>query len=365
MTKKPLNSETLDESSVSAAGQEPKDLFEEESLSEDYRRRHPKAPKKKKKGIIVIGVLCVILACCLGVLYFHFHQTESKNDELKIAEQEQLQNYTTLINSASAPEGWDPAVFEQLKAQALNAYDQSVVQLFERADAGDEAAKDQVRLIETVSVQPAADKYRTLFSSLASYPAYAANILVNDPSMIDFVLDLPNHADGSAQDADLTESLDTVPDLKTADARWAYVPYGSGVIASDGSAPTAIAEVFSYLAKNPAITPYRVAEWARQYGYDVTPESENDSIFGGAALTWGVPMIPLMPYQQPIEDSLNYGNLIIYSTGEGAARKYYVITGRDENGNWMVQDPSSSAPATAIAPESIKDLIQSAYAFYG
>lgn len=348
-----------------------RDLFDEDLLDGKKRPsrsasapRKPKKKNKNKKGFIAIGVLCAVLAVCLGVLYFYLHQTTSRTSEIKEAEQAQLQDYTTLISSAAMPEGWDPAAFEALKAQALSAYDQSTINLINAAENGDDAAATQLETIETVSVQPNADKFKKLFSNLNAYPSYAATMLASDPGLIDFVLEMPNHPDGTGEDVDLDVSLDTVPDLKTTDPKWAYVPYGNGTIANEGSAVVAIADVFSYLTKNPAITPLRVANFAKEYGYDLQPESENGSLFTAAGLNWGVNVNPLLPYQGQIDTALSYGNLVIASIGTPESRTYIVITGADEAGNWTVLNPSSSQGAESVSPETIKDQLQSVFAFY-
>lgn len=363
--------DSAEESEQEAAdsSQSERDLFDEDLLSGKKRSKRPDAPKKKKKkskkGFIVLGVLCAVLAVCLGVLYFHLHQNTSKTAKIRADETAQLDDYTTLINNAALPEGWDASAFDALKQQALNVYDKTNLNLFEAADAGDDQARTQIEALEAVSAQPAADKFKTLFSNLSAYPSYAAAMLAKDPALIDFVLDMPNHPDGSAQDVDLDVSLETVPDLKTFDAKWGYVPYGNGTVADQGSAAAAIADVFSYLTKNPAITPLRVANFAKEYGYDLQPETEKDSLFTASGLNWGINANPLMPYQGQIDAALDYGNLVIARIGAPDSNTYMVISGKDDNGNWIVLDPSSSKAAESVSPETIKDQIQSAFAFYG
>ena len=220
--------------------------------------------------------------------------------------------------------------------------------------------------METASEQPGIESWKALLSGQQNIPAEVMALLgKGDPAYVSFVVDYPTRSQEAIVEAPLSVSLDTIPDLKTYDPLWGYMPYANSVFADKGSAPTAISEVFSYLLKDPNLTPVAIGNWAKEYGYDLNPISESgDSIFSGAALTWGVNLNPISPYQTLISDALTYGQPVILALGPNEAPSFVVLTGLDENGNWIVQNPASSQAPSAVNPDDMINQVIAAYAFY-
>ncbi len=351
-----------------------KEQRERDLFSPDWQEQLPKKQKRSKRKhqnhvlAYVLLVLALLLTSLLGILYLSHDKPAASNalEELRAKEQQQLDDYTTFINEQAKPESWDQGAFDQIKSQALAAYDMSRLDQIDLALGGDENAIAALEGVETASEQPNLESWKALFTSPQNIPAEVMNLLSrSDPAYVQFVIDYPAHAQQPVVESPLTVSLDTIPDLKTYDPLWGYMPYGNSVFADTGAAPTAISEVFSYLLKDPTLTPSAIGTWAQSYGYDVTPVYENgDSIFVGAALTWGVNLNPIMPYQTLISDAISYGQPVILGLGSIEAPSFVVLTGLDENGNWIVQYPASSQAPAAVAPEELIDQVFAAYAFY-
>lgn len=349
------------------------DLFEKPIYpSEDPQNSSAEAKEKKKKkkrtktvGLTIIIILCVILAGCLGILYYHYDTSLSGVENLKAAEEEQYNTYISTIEGTALPDGWDQADLDALKEEAKKAYDTTLLTTISNAENGDEEAKATLVGVTEPSVQTETEKFTTLFSNLSAYPAELVKMAINDEGLLDFVLAYPDNSGSTGTTEALSESLETIPDLKTYDSRWCYTTYADGIFAETGSAPTAIAEVFSYVAEDPSITPLVVAQWAEIYGYDTEPIREtDDSIFGGAALTWGVNMTPVSAYPATISSSIDSGGNVILALDQNGTTKFVVVTGKDDNGNWIIQNPSSSSAAYTVDPQSIKDTIVKAYSFW-
>jgi hypothetical protein len=343
----------------------------EKDLFDPSFRDNPSSRKKKRSGarktlLWIVGILAVVLAVCLGVLYYAMNRSNAKAGEIYTLETEQYSSYQNEISSLTLPEGWDQSVFEQLKSQALAAYDSSVLDLIAQAEQGDENANVKLAAMDSASAQPLADQYKAFLTNGSQYPASLAALVANDPSLLDFALSYSANAESTGNDVDLeVTDFSVIPDLKTFDANWGYVAYGNGIMADSGSAPTAIAAVFSYIMEDPAITPLRVAQWAAQYGYDLQPVMENDnSIFGAAALTWGINMTPISPYAATINNSLAYGGNVILDIGTEDNPQYVVVQAVDDDGNWIIANPSKNSGTYSVDPESIADQIVAAYSFW-
>ncbi|GEM_PF-2112541 len=351
------------------------DDYEVDLLSRSSRSRKAQpapAKPKKRKGSLVLPVLILVLAVTLtsllAVVYLHHKSGMPSSSVYQTAETEAMKQYddfTALVNNAVKPDDWDEGAFNTMKQAALDAYDQSFLTTIEAAKNGDAAARDQLNATSEITVPEQPEKVRLFeqfFTDSSAWPGAIVNLAASDPSMVDFILAYPSANKDGNRDAQI--ATDALQDLKTANPDWGYMQYGNGLFVQTGGAPTAISEVFSWLLQDPTFNPVTVADFARQYEYDLTPARAGDSIFAGAALNWGIPMNPLPAYQTQIGDALAAGDIVILQQGDNENPHFLVATGVDENGMWIIQDPTSSAPASAVDPASIIDSITAAFAFW-
>lgn len=346
------------------------DLFDESTpvQAQSGRRVSRSIKEKKKSRSMLLPTLILIAAIAIGslagVLYLNHKDSSlsagSSLTALKTAIETEHNEYVEFINSATKPDDWSDEAMNTLREAALNAYDLSQLEQVDAAINGDSSAQAALKDVSEPAAQPEqVEKFRAMFTSLSSYPATIANLAAGNPDMIDFVLSYPENAGGEG-DVNATIDTSSIQNLKTFDPRWAYVSYGDGMFVETGSAPVAISTLFSYLLQDGSLNPLQIANWAREYGYDTTPIREDSTIFSAAALTYGVTMNPLMPYRTQIDDALMAGDRVIIQTGD----KFEVITGLDENGNWIIQNPKANSEPTAMDPNAIADTVESAYAFW-
>lgn len=344
------------------------DLFAADWNQKDRRSSVREQPARKRGKLLpsIVFVLALILTSLLGVVYLAYKDGSPHLLKLQEAEQSQLDDYTAFLNSVPRPESWDETLFASLKQQALDAYDRTQLDTIHAAIDGDRAARETLETVETASAQPNLDAYKRLFENPGAVPAEIAAFAAGDPGFASVVLEYPDHAGQPAADVDLDVDLNTLPDLKTWNPAWGYTPYAGSLFMIKGGAPTAIAEVFSYLLKDPAITPLRVGQLAAQTGYeaDPIPEGVDGSLFSEAALTYGVFMNPTPAYKTHITEAVDLKDIVIAATGDRANPRFLVIYGNDENGNWVVNDPTSAGGPQSIDPDTIKDSLIAAYAFW-
>lgn len=331
--------------------------------------------KIKRRRRILFTVLIVALVICAGAIGYLWYKNQSRDSDYKKqleTMQQEYQDYTTLIDSAALPDGWSQATLDSLKAKAAAAYDRSQIELYEKAVAGDAQAQkkidsesqEQKKQPETVA------EYTTLFENLNQYPESLAQLASQDDSLLKFVIDYPNQKDANMAATEipvLEGDMTLMSSLKAADPRWGYLPFAGGLFAQTGSAETALSMVFSHLLNNPEYSPAFFALWAPEYGYDTQPVREDDSIFAGAAYTFGVNYTPLPGYPAYISDSLNQGSTVIAEvrSADGSDQTdFIVIPIFDENGNWVVYDPLSPEIRQSVEPESLADRLVNVYAFW-
>lgn len=341
--------------------------------SDGSQRQLSNVPKPEKKSALLPSVLLslALVAGSFGAVWFLCGRESTsgsmstiKTSALQDAEQKQYDKYVAWLDGLAKPASWDEATFEAVKAAALQAYDHTQLDLIQKALDGDEEARQQVENQSEVSSQPALAAFQTLLEHADQYPTalIQSAIASNDAGLMKFLLEYPTlQADPSVT----IGSVATLPDLKTFDPNWGGMVYGDSIFAITGSAATAISDVFSYLLEDPSLTPYVVGEWAKQYQYDYTPiRPTDDSIFAGAALTWGVSMNPVPAYKTQISGYLEEGYPMIIATGSEENPTFYVLNHLDANGNWVAYDPAHTASPVTLNPDEIADSIVRAYAFW-
>lgn len=319
--------------------------------------------KKKKSGVWkAIAVVCVLLVIALGALFFVLYYRNNLIKDVQAREEAKQEEYTALITDVSLPAGWDDATLQALQSQALAAYDTSFLSTIDLALDGNNDAIEEV-LDKKESSQPeAVSEYTTLFSDLDAYPVSLAKLVVSDSSTLPMVLSYTS-SDASSSDTVstnengeeiLTADLSAgIPSLKTFDTAWAFKTYGDGLMATDGSAPTTIAMIFSYMLQDNTFTPWAVAEWAAQYGYDVTPVSDNDSIFSAAAWSFGINMTPLVANTTYINTSMASGGTVVAQVGTEDNNHFIVILNQNDDGTWTIMDPTNTAETETVNPDDL------------
>lgn len=350
---------------------QPRDLFTNDwADSIDGTGRKPRKlsriERRKKRVLIPALVLALTLSgSTLGVAwYMGTHSSEGNLITLKNAEEKQFADYEKYLNGLTKPEGWDDEAFANLKAAALEAYDKSeLVKASEALEGNVEAAKELEGKTQPAA-QTGIQRFENLFNNPGQYPASVVN-LADDLGMVDFVVDYPQHANSTGADKDIGDVTQQMPDLKSYDAAWGYMPYGNSIMAVDGGAPTVIADVFSYCTDNPAITPFAVAKWAEENGWNVQPMQGGDNnIIVAAAYAYGIPFLVLDTYKTPITDQINYGYPVIIVTGTDENPKFYALDGVDAQGNWIAFDPTSSNSPVALNPNDTIGSVIHAYSFW-
>lgn len=346
-------------------------VIEEEPVQETRpakREEKPRHNRSHKRSIVLPATILTLalVGTSLGASwYLGQHSSGNAVGELYTLEQKQYNDYASSLNTLAKPEGWSDEAFANLKFAALQAYDQTQLNTLSQAMEGNLDAEAQAQSITEVSAQPGIEAFKTLFSQPGSIPVNVVNAAAN-PDLVDFVMAYPSSAGIDPATAIVAGDITTqMPDTKTFDPNWGYVDYGNGCFALNGAAPTVISDVFSFCLDDPTLTPYRVAQWANEADFALTPvRSADDNIVQAASMQFGVNMNPINNYASLITDQLTYGYPMIIITGSVEDPHFYALDTLDEAGNWVAFDPLSPASPVILNPEETAATLVKAYAFW-
>ena len=128
------------------------------------------------------------------------------------------------------------------------------------------------------------------------------------------------------------------------DKRWGYKEYGDGYIGTAGCGPTCIAMVACGLNNDDSINPYEVAKFSDECGYYVKGQGTSWSLMTEGAENYGIAGKYGKVSEKYIKKNLSNDTPLICSMKPGDFTKgghFIVLTGFDENGKVVVNDPNS------------------------
>jgi hypothetical protein len=128
------------------------------------------------------------------------------------------------------------------------------------------------------------------------------------------------------------------------DKRWGYRHYGSNYVGVAGCGPTCLAMVICGLERDPDINPYVISEYASDQGYYVYGQGTSWSFMTEGAEQYGLDATCGSVSSDYILTNLSSDTPMICSMSPGDFTKaghFIVLTGIDEDGRIIVNDPNS------------------------
>lgn len=151
------------------------------------------------------------------------------------------------------------------------------------------------------------------------------------------------------------------------DQQWGYFDYDGDPLGIAGCGPVSLSMVAYYFTGNPQMNPLTIAQFAMDEGYRIPGNGTAWSL-----MSQGAPQLGLTVRELPLHDgsmyqALDRGELIICIMGPGVfttGGHYIVITGYDDDGNFIVNDSNSyTRSARTWAYEEFYDQINNLWAF--
>lgn len=283
---------------------------------------------------------------------------------------------TVSIRSCSSSQSEEPATTTQSDAIEQEAVEESTPSI------------DREKLVSLIGedaadrlIAGAEDNEDLLW--IASHPdSYAAEgtevqvklltLAAEEPAAISYVRNYPEKYPAESQDSDATAIDDSTatpdanstrfPHLYQWDERWGYTEYSSTGFGMTGCCPTSMAMVYQGLTGKTDMTPYDMAELARNGGFMSEYNGTDSAFFFYAATELGLYCEEIYPSAENIISVLSSGEVIIANVGPGQFTDeghFFVLAGLDEDGKVILNDPYSAErsnvtwDAETIASESI------------
>ena len=227
---------------------------------------------------------------------------------------------------------------------------------YDTTDSGSLSYEEKLAIIESNSIYPQdmvtfAQKYPQTVDYVYNYPqhlsgtssstkhsseAFPENDAANGQLAEDAAQQQLSAATTGTLSIDLSAeaSAPGVPLLLQWDARWGYVPYGSGLIGYTGCGPTCLSMAAISLTHNARYTPVYVADLATRYGYVVPGSGSSWALISEGCELMGLSARQLSLKEDQLKQALDAHCPIIAVVGPGDftySGHFIVITGNDPN----------------------------------
>lgn len=176
------------------------------------------------------------------------------------------------------------------------------------------------------------------------YPESLIALVERNPETKDFVLDYPKYKGLEEIDISKEVTKGEIPHFLQWDERWGYETYGSDFLAVTGCGPTSLSMVVCGLTGDTKWNPYEVAKMAEDNGYYVDGSGSSWELMSSGAEKLGLTVSNVIFDTEHIRATLEAGQPIICVMGPGDftdAGHFLVLTGVDQEGNIILQDPNS------------------------
>ena len=176
------------------------------------------------------------------------------------------------------------------------------------------------------------------------YPESLIALVERNPETKDFVLDYPKYKGLEEIDISKEVTKGEIPHFLQWDERWGYETYGSDFLAVTGCGPTSLSMVVCGLTGDTKWNPYEVAKMAEDNGYYVDGSGSSWELMSSGAEKLGLTVSSVIFDAEHIRATLESGQPIICVMGPGDftdAGHFLVLTGVDQEGNIILQDPNS------------------------
>lgn len=183
-----------------------------------------------------------------------------------------------------------------------------------------------------------------LYDDFENYPTNVLQLVVNNPETASFAADYLTKSNISVVvNIDSYYTPGEIPHFLQWDEQWGYTQYGDNMMAVNGCGPTCLSMIVVGLTGNTNYNPANVAKLSEESGYYSETGTSWQMMTDGAA-KMGVTSNKIDLNAEVIKSELNSGHPIIASMLPGDFTKvghFIVITGIDENGKLIVNDPNS------------------------
>lgn len=208
-------------------------------------------------------------------------------------------------------------------------------------------------------------QWHQIVENTDAYPLELIDLALRNKETIPFVADYPwahNQATSTNVQQDLQKG--TIPLLLQWDKRWGYKRYGNQMMAINGCGPTCLSMVVSYLTQNGRYSPYYMAQYSEQNGYNCDQGTSWQFMINGARAC-GVNARQISLDEDIIVSRLIHRQPIICSVSKGTftSTGHFIVLSEYRNGKIKVLDPNSKKKSDYYSFEELSSQIKNLWAY--
>ena len=175
-------------------------------------------------------------------------------------------------------------------------------------------------------------------------PERLLKLAVSNEEAISVVAQYPYRSEERAA-IDLSGELgkSDVPLLLQWDPRWAFEPYGDGLLCYTGCGPTCLAMVALHLNQDSSINPVVVARYADSEGYYTDGIGSAWTLMSDGSWHFGLTAEEIAVTKENMIDRLEQGKPLIAAvkTGDFTQNGHFIVISGYREGSFVVNDPNS------------------------
>ncbi|MBF0710260.1 MULTISPECIES: C39 family peptidase [unclassified Gemella] len=186
-------------------------------------------------------------------------------------------------------------------------------------------------------------KAKYIYDNIDRLPIAQKRLLANNKDTVDYIYGYLTGKRVEYREGESVELDRKYPYYIQWDRRWAYDPLGADDVAIGGCGPVVVAMLLSGELEDPSITPRTIVEIENQSGH-YTPSGTAWSFFKYIANRYNMNYQEVNISREDIDKVIDDGKPIILSVKPGkftTVGHIVLITGKDESGNYIINDPNS------------------------
>lgn len=199
------------------------------------------------------------------------------------------------------------------------------------------------------------------------YPEKFYEIIVKDPTALEYVLDYPVKVGSDIEYKLDYEPNGSIPHFLQWDTRWGYHEFKNGVVGLDGCGATCLSMAAVYLTNDTSLTPDEISDYAANNGYFVNGSGISWDFFSKGVEHYDLSSRGVSISESSLKSALERKNPVIASVREGDFTKkgHYILIADYEEGKFVVNDPNSLINSQRLWDwETLKPQIKNMWEIY-
>ena len=307
-------------------------------------KRRQKIRRRRLMIVILAGVLFVLAVLGGGYALVNRFILEPKREEERLRQEsisisESIQAELELEDHYNYLKSMMP--YGNITSETLTPLKEMALQAYTEAENGKITHADNNQL---------ANQAEYFLMNLDEYDDDILAFYLNNTERFEFVKSYPYRVSHQTPPEQLSQSLDTVPEVYQWSLDWGYLPYGTSTMYYAGCAPTCLSMAFSYLNQDPTITPYVIKKFSEDNGYYVDGVGTSHALLDDVGAQYGINGARVEVNKETISQCIAEGNVVLLNMVPGTFTSvgHFIVAYADQDGKLVIRDPNNIARTNTL-----------------